>query len=195
MRAAKPQIKGGGFSGNSGRITCSTSFQRILFLKEVFRSSRIDRMKGWEERTMKTFLNRQNMPGKALLCMWSKSREVSHVLAGNRKWHWIGSVSRTSTAVLINASHVPYLCIYFYPYSYTPLFWRAQKAPPSKKLQAIIIPMFQFKLFCHNVLAYSSQKECHSKEIPVSKDLLDTCQLFNTIHRKNKFFLFRMLFP
>lgn len=134
------------------------------------------------------------MSGKALLCMWSKSREVSHVLAGSRKWHWIGPVSRTSTAVLINFSHVPYLCIYFYPYSHTPLFW-SSKAPPSKKLQAIIIPMFQFKLFCHIILPWSSQKQCHSKEIPVSKDLLDTCQLFNTIYRINTFFLFRILIP
>lgn len=42
-----------------GRITYPTSFQRTWFLKEVVRILRINGMKGLEERTMKTFLNRQ----------------------------------------------------------------------------------------------------------------------------------------
>lgn len=67
----------------SCRTTCSTSFQRTLFLKEVVRSSRIDRMKGLEERTMKTFLNRQTKYSRkspALHVAWEQGSVIYALL-------------------------------------------------------------------------------------------------------------------
>lgn len=170
MRTAKPQIKGDGSSGNELQNNLLNILPKDLVSErgcQEFKDRQNERLgrKNHEDLSKQTDKIQQE---KSCSACGLRARKCHICFTGDRKWYQIGHVSRTTTAVIINVFHVQYLCVYFCPYSYTPLFWGAQRAPASKKLQAIIFPKFQFKLFCHSVLAHPSHKECHSKEIPVS---------------------------
>lgn len=144
-----------------GRITYPTSFQRTWFLKEVVRILRINGMKGLEERTMKTFLNRQTNYVRKRPALQEQGSVIYASLVtenGTRLDLWaeliqlcLSMLSMFHIYVYISVHIVTLHC-----------FWRAQRAPPSEKLQVIIFPRFQFKLFYHGILAYPSQKKGHS---------------------------------